>query len=520
MARTRANGEGTIYRRSDGRWGASIFVDTTSGKRKRIHMYGKTRQEVHDRLTAKLAEIRKGVRTPDREWTVGAYLDYWLANVVAVKDRPRTVELYEGFIRLYLKPAFGSVRLSKLTIQHVQTFLNDRLATGSSVRSVHQMRSTLRAALSRAEREELVHRNVAKLVELPAWERRSIQPWTADEGRRFLAAARSHRLYPAFAMLLLYGLRRGEVLGLRWCDIDFSRNQIHVRQQLQRIGKVLQQGPVKTAAGRRDLPLLALVRDELAMLYEHRHGHAPAGALSEHDTSGQELVFLSSVGTPMDPKNFVRSFDEIARQAQVPTITVHHARHTTATLLKNLGVPARDTQLILGHSHVTTTQQLYQHADLEGRLAALTKVEQQLLAVPTAAKSAANDEFSTGEGTILHAFTPGGPGGARTLDTLLKSYMLLAGSTPSTPVIKHIRTRAYTCILGRAAVKKCCKTGSHTTPSETDEADLVAILHAIDRLQVHNLKQRSFPLNLLPPATFPIVSTSPAAEHHTERRAA
>jgi integrase len=263
MSGKRANGEGSIYQRTDGRWGASAFVDTVNGQHKRIHIYGKTRQDVHDRLADKLAEARKGIRTPDREWTVGAYLDYWLASVVTTKNRPRTAELYEGYVRLYLKPLLGPVKLTKLTVPDVQDFLNQHLAAGHSVRSVHQMRAVLRAALSRAEREELVVRNVAKLVDLPAWERKPIKPWTAEQAIRFLDAARSHRWAAAYTMLLAYGMRRGEVLGLRWCDIDFTECQIHVRQQLQRIGKTLQQGPVKTSAGRRDLPLIPIVGNEL-----------------------------------------------------------------------------------------------------------------------------------------------------------------------------------------------------------------------------------------------------------------
>lgn len=496
MSGKRANGEGSIYQRADGRWGASAFLETTSGKRKRVHIYGKTRQEVHDRLADKLGEARKGIRTPDKEWTVAAYLDYWLRNVATPKNRPRTIELYEGYIRLYLKPALGHIRLTKLTIQHVQTFLNRRLEEGSSERSVHQMRSTLRAALSRAEREELIVRNVAKLVEIKPWIPKPIHPWTAEEATRFLGVAKKHRLYPAFAMLLLYGMRRGEVLGIRWCDVDFEHGQLHIRQQLQRIGKTLEQGPVKTSAGRRDLPLLSEIENELATLYKRRFG-APPAALDEGDPVGRQLVFLSTTSTPIDPKNFVRSFRGLCKQNDIRLIRVHDTRHTAATLLKNLGVPARDAQLILGHSNVTTTQQLYQHADLEGQAKALAKIERQLLAVDVAAKSAANMEFSTGEGTIFRALTPGGPGGARTLDTLLKRTMLSAINTLPTPVIQQLRTRTYAHILGWVAVKKCCKLTGSTDTTESGIDSSILILHTLRDVEMHTLRQRSFPLSLL-----------------------
>lgn len=457
MASSRkSNGEGSIYQRGDGRWVGSAYVDTVSGIRKRIHIYGKTRQVVHDRLEDKLAVARRGIRTPDKEWNISDYLDYWLANVVSIKDRETTAALYEANIRLYLKPSLGRIALSKLTVQKVQTMLNTHLSQGRSVRAVHLTRSVLRAALSRAEREELITRNVAKLVELPAWERAPIQPWSAPEAATFLATSRGHRWHLAYLMLLLYGMRRGEVLGLRWCDVSFELGQFHVHQQLQRIGKDLVQGPVKTAAGRRLLPLIGPLHDGLVDMYARRNACARenVAARAAGDTS---LVFLSSTETPIDPKNFVRSFHEISRKAGLPYIKLHHTRHTAATMLKNLGVPARDAQLILGHAHVTTTQQLYQHADIEGQSQAIARVEQQLLASAVAVTTAVNVIESTGESTNFMRFTPGGPGGARTLDTLLKRNPLFTCSTLPTPVTSQLRTRAYGQILGVTAVLYCCQ---------------------------------------------------------------
>jgi integrase len=225
------------------------------------------------------------------------------------------------------------------------------------------MREVLSSALTRAGREELVSRNVARLVELPTWERGEIRPWTADEAKRFMEAARADPLYPAFVLLLLYGLRRGEVLGLRWCDVDFAGLVLRIRQQVQRVGGALRQGPVKTRAGRRDLPLLGTAGDVLTLERIRQAGR------------GEGLVFTTRSGQPIEPRNLVRSFQRICIQHGIRNIRVHDVRHTTATLLKNLGVPARDAQLILGHSTVTITQEIYQHDDMEGRTEALAGVE-------------------------------------------------------------------------------------------------------------------------------------------------
>lgn len=505
----KANGEGSIYHRKDGRYGASAFVSLTNGTRKRIHVYAATRQEVHDRLAEKLALERKGIRTPEKEWTVAGYLDYWLSEVVATKNRPRTADLYESTVRVHIVPRIGRIRLTKLTVADVQRMLNDDLAAGASVRTVHKTRTVLRAALSRAEREELVLRNVAKLVEIPAWERKPITPWTPQEASWFLELASIHRWYAAYLMLLMYGMRRGEVLGLSWGSIDFGRGEFRVQQQLQRIGATLTLGPVKTTAGRRALPLIDAVREPLEAIYRQRFGEEPParGADTVHD---QELVFLSKTGTWVDPKNFVRTFHELREAAALPRITVHHTRHTAATMLKNLGVPARDAQLILGHAHVTTTQQLYQHGDVTGQYRALEQMGEQLITGGVAVKNCGKLYLSTGEGANFAPLTSGGTSGARTHDTLLKSVMCIVSAGHPTPVIRHLRARAYAQIVGCVAVKECCKTDAD---SSVDVADMLALLAGLRRMRPDVLRSLSFPFNLLPgfhPSTYDPPEYTPA----------
>src|SRR5262249_53295548 len=154
----------------------------------------------------------------------------------------------EMIARLYLKPGLGTLGLKQLSVPVVQNFLNQKLNEGHSIPKTQIIRKVLSSALTNAMRDEVVSRNVARLVVVPTHERDEVKPWTADEARRFLDVAKSDPLYPAFALLLLYGVRRGEVLGLRWCDVDFTNNVLHIRHQLQRIGDSLQLGPVKTKA--------------------------------------------------------------------------------------------------------------------------------------------------------------------------------------------------------------------------------------------------------------------------------
>jgi integrase len=268
---------------------------------------------------------------PDRSWKLAEWLDYWLEHVVLPNRRPATYRLYEMAVRLYLKPGLGPSPLTRLSASRVQAFFNGHLAAGRSVRTVQVMRTVLSAALGRAMREELISRNVARLVELPAWERQPITPWSADEARAFLDAAQNDPLYPAFTLLLVYGLRLGEVLGLRWHDVDDYDGEIRIRQQLQRARGQLRLYPVKTAAGRRDLPFLPVVQSMLVLRRE-----AQASDRGELGRAWEDngLIFTTKTGRPVEPRNLLRSFRHICAHHELRVIKVHHLRHTTATLLK------------------------------------------------------------------------------------------------------------------------------------------------------------------------------------------
>src|SRR5215467_10776344 len=369
--RRRVNGEGSVYKRGDGYWVGAFDVPTTSGARKRVVVYGKTLAEAREKLAKVQQDVRAGIPVPDKVWKLGPYLDYWLENFVKRNRRPATYNLYEMIVRLYLKPGLGSRKLTSLTVPMVQGFLNERLAKGDSVRKVQVMRTVLSAALTRAMREELLVRNVARLVELPEWQRGTVRPWSAEEARRFLIASRPDPLFPAFVMLILYGLRRGEALGLQWDDIDFDAGTIQVRRQLQRIRGELFLAPVKTRAGHRDMPLLGLARQALKLQAAQLAAYRADMGSAWPETG---LVFTTRTGRPIEPRNLVRSFRRICDANKIRLIKVHHLRHTVGSLLKALGVPARDVRTILGHARISTTLEIYTDTDGPARRDALTRL--------------------------------------------------------------------------------------------------------------------------------------------------
>ena len=372
--RRRVNGEGSVYKRADGYWVGAFDIPTTSGARKRVVVYGKTLAEAREKLSKVQQDARSGIPVPDKVWKLGPYLEY-LENFVKRNRRPATYNLYEMIVRLYLKPGLGSRKLTSLTVPMVQEFLNRRLQKGDSIRKVQVMRTVLSAALTRAVREELIVRNVARLVELPQWQRGRIRPWAADEARAFLTAAKPDPLYTAFVLLILYGLRRGEVLGLRWDDIDFDSGTILIHQQLQRVRGELFLAPVKTQAGQRGLPLLDAGAQALKLQAE-RQAHYRIDMGSAWPETG--LAFTTRTGRPVEPRNFVRSFRRICDDNKIRLIKVHHVRHTVGSLLKDLGVPARDAQTILGHTRISTTLEIYTDTDEQARRDALTRLQRLL----------------------------------------------------------------------------------------------------------------------------------------------
>lgn len=449
MAGRNANGEGSIYRRKDGRYEAAAYFMTTSGARKRIRVYGRTRGEVHDKLTEAKVKAQQGTPIPERATKLAAYLDYWLENLVRPNLRATTYERYETSVRLYLKPGLGTYPLTQLSVPVVQRFLNHHLEGGHSIRSAQIIRTVLGAALTRAQREELVTRNVARLVELPTYERGDVQPWTAQEANRFLSAVRADPLQAAFVLLVLYGLRRGEVLGLRWQDADFARNEIRVRQQVLRVGGELRQGPVKTKAGRRDLPLLIIART--ALLFQ-RSAQRANKSMGHND-----LIFTTSSGLPIEPRNLARSFRRICEQHGLRVIKLHHLRHTAATLLKDQGVPARDAQLILGHANISTTQEIYQHGSAETRRAALQQVEQLFWRTTGSARCRQLLPSNAKIVEQITSFLSGSDEWTRTTDPRLMSFNEASLSDRLTGIDEHCNVRRRAWLAGCVAVSVAVK---------------------------------------------------------------
>ncbi|MFF2328711.1 MULTISPECIES: tyrosine-type recombinase/integrase [unclassified Streptomyces] len=384
--KARANGEGTIYQRKDGRWEAAGYVLAVDGSRKRVRVYGSTRREAADKLAEKIADSNRGLPVATADSTVGDYLAYWLGSVAVHRLRENTHTRYAACVRLHLIPVLGTKKVARLTAKDVRTFL-DRLRTTCqcctqgldterkrccaigeccqkqlSALTVTYVHSVLKSALEHAVREDELPRNVARNVKTTTHQPRRFRPLTAAEARQFLDAARADRLHALYELALRTGLRKGELLGLHWDDLDLNAGTASIRRSLQRTRTGgLTHLPTKTRASERRI---ALPTECIRSLKEHKQQRD-----KERETAGSAwqdsgLVFTTPTGRPLDPANLTRRFRSFLARAGLRRIRFHDLRHSTATLLLEQGVDLVVIKELLGHAHIGVTAGVYAHVRL------------------------------------------------------------------------------------------------------------------------------------------------------------
>jgi integrase len=355
----RGNGEGSITRRKDGLYMARYTVQTATGS-KRKALYGKTRQEVAAKLSKALADRESGLTFDADNMTVGEYLARWLSDSVKGTVRISTFERHEQIVRAHLVTAFGRMKVKNLTPAHVRSLHREKLEDGLAPATVRKIHSTLHKALSQAVADGLIPRNAAD-VKAPRPAPDEMRPLSEAEARTFLDAAREaeDRFEALYVLAITTGLRRGELLGLRWDDADLDRGTLRVGRSLVREGGRYVVGETKTKRGRRRVNLTPRT---VAALKAHRkrqlEQRVRVGSLYED----HGLIFASENGTPLNPENLVkRSFKPLLTRADLPEIRFHDLRHTCATLLLSRGVHPKIVQELLGHATIAMTLDTYSH---------------------------------------------------------------------------------------------------------------------------------------------------------------
>jgi integrase len=331
----RGKGEGTVSQRKDGTWEGKISLGYDGdGKRRRKTVYGKTQAEVLEKLRQLRQQLSDGVYS-DTDKTVRIYLEQWLKEK-ARTVKPRTAELYREQAERYVYPRIGRVLLVKLTPLQVQNVVGE-LAEEVGVSTANKVRTLLFQAMKQAVRWQLVPRNVVeavdKLKEIP----KEPQRWTIKEAARFLDSIQGHRLYALFYLAMSTGMRRSELLGLRWCDVQ--EGAVSVRQALILLGGKPTFGPPKTANGVRRVDITSDVQDVLEAHRQRQQAEREALGDMWLDSG---LVFTSEVGTPITPHSLQHTWVNVQRVAGVPRVRLHDLRHLHVSLMiKNGADPAQ-----------------------------------------------------------------------------------------------------------------------------------------------------------------------------------
>ncbi len=329
-------------------------VYTANGPKQKA-IYGKTRAEVAEKLAKAMADRDGGLYFEAENLTVSAFLERWLNDSVRGSVRASTYTSYEGQVRRYIIPAIGRIKLGKLTPAHIQHLYREMQDRGLSTRTVQYTHAVLRRALKQAKRWGMVDRNVAEDVDPPRLKRGEIQPLDREQTRTLLQAANGDRLHALYVVAVTAGLRPGEMLALRWSDVDLEAGALRINRALS--GSEF--AATKTPRSRRKIELSNTAR---AALRAHRKRQLEeqmkkAGLWKDHG-----LVFPSTVGTPLSHRNVVRSFKALLKRAGLPASTrLYDLRHTCATLLLNGNVHPKYVQELLGHASISQTLDTYSH---------------------------------------------------------------------------------------------------------------------------------------------------------------
>ena len=373
----RGQNEDSIYRDGD-RWRGAVSLGFgPDGKRLRKKVSGATRDEVVRKLRQLRDQLDAGLPPADDRLSVGDFLDRWLLINMPGHVGPSTLDDYDDTVRLHLRPGLGRKKLTKLTVRECDQLWQAKRAAGYSSNSIRIMRTVLRKALGQAERESLVPRNVAALSTPPRVSAKEGRTLTLDQAQALLAAVRGERREALVTILLAYGMRRGEALGLHWDRLNWDEGTILVTHSVKRIkshddrpGARRTQLVISELKTRKSRRTLYLTPELIALLWRHRAAQAEERAAAVDAWQDHGLVFPSEVGTPMDPDNFSHRFSTLCKRAGLGHWHPHELRHSGASLMLAQGTELHVVSEVLGHTSIAITKDVYGHLLEAGRRSA------------------------------------------------------------------------------------------------------------------------------------------------------
>ncbi len=367
MAKKNGNGEGSIGKYKNG-WRARIMVGINEdGKPIRKEFYGKTRKEVATKLDEFKRQIALGTLSSDDKITVEQWFHIWLFEY-RIKDlKPKSFERYEGLYRNYIQDTdLGKIKLKDLRVTHLQKYYNRLLEEGKSIPTVKQINTKLKTCLAEAEKQAFIPRNYCTMVTLPKdVKEKKLEILTLEQQQMFIEAIKGHKFEVLFLVALSTGLRIGELLGLKWCDINFNTGILSVERTLQRVSyidkegnreyMVIEQSP-KSSNSIRSVPIPKGVLSKIKELKKaHNQNNLKSGELYINN----DYVFCNELGYPIDDKRPGINLTSILKSLSIEPIKFHGLRKTYATQLFENDVPAKTVQELLDHSDIAITLNIY-----------------------------------------------------------------------------------------------------------------------------------------------------------------
>jgi integrase len=352
---------GSIHRRGDS-WTVRWRTETADGRKQHSKGGFRTKKEAQEFLTDTMAAIRGGVFSEPTKVTLGEFLTQRWLPARKLSLRPSTWSSYEVAINRHVLPQLGGVQMQQLSPDRLDRFYADLSAAGLAPKTVRNIHVMIHKALHDAVRKNLVPRNAAEAADPPKLTRSSrsdMSTWTPEQLRDFFAGIAHHRLAAAYLLAATTGMRRGEVLGLRWADVDFIARHLHVRQTILSVNYELTYGRPKTLRGERKI---ALDTETIRALRAHRVAQQREMDVLGAGYRDQDLVFARENGDAVHPDYFSQTFDRTVKRLGLPKIRLHDLRHTHATLGLKAGVPIKVMSDRLGHATTAFTMDIYTHA--------------------------------------------------------------------------------------------------------------------------------------------------------------
>jgi len=334
--------------------------DPSTGKSKQQWFSVKgTKKDAEKRLAELLHQLDTGTFMKPGKTTLGDFLERWLKDYVRPNLSPRGYERYESIIRVHLLPSMGGLQLTQLRPEHLQRHYTSKLNKGLSPLSVRYHHTVLHKALQTAVKWGLVGRNVADMVDVPRARRTEMQTWGEYDITRFLEAAKDTPYYALFHLALFTGMRRSELLALRWQDVDFILSQVYMSRSLHHLkdGSYIFTEP-KSVKSRRTI---ALPPSTILLLKDHYEKQKLERAMVGIKLTEGDLVFSTPEGRPFRPNTVSRAWSTVASRAGVKVIRFHDARHTHASLMLKQGIHPKVVQERLGHATIAVTLDTYSH---------------------------------------------------------------------------------------------------------------------------------------------------------------